>query len=64
MLRRLALGGVLQHVMLAREPWLIDVPVPLVLVSLVGMVLVGVVAAVWPARRAARADILEAVAAE
>jgi putative ABC transport system permease protein len=60
----LALGGVLQHVMLARELWIIDVPVPLVLVSLVGMVLVGVVAAVWPARRAARADILTAVAAE
>ncbi|GIJ65795.1 ABC transporter permease [Virgisporangium ochraceum] len=60
----LALGGVLQHVMLARELWLIDVPVPLVLVSLVGMVLVGVVAAVWPARRAARSDILAAVAAE
>jgi putative ABC transport system permease protein len=60
----LALGGVLQHVMLARELWAVDVPVPLVLVSLVGMVLVGVVAAVWPARRAARADILSAVAAE
>jgi putative ABC transport system permease protein len=60
----LALGGVLQHVMLARELWIVDVPVPLVLVSLVGMVLVGVVAAVWPARRAARADILTAVAAE
>jgi putative ABC transport system permease protein len=58
----LALGGVLQHVMLARELWLIDVPVLLVLVSLVGMVLVGVVAAVWPARRASRADILAAVA--
>ena len=60
----LALGGVLQNVMLARELWVVDVPVPLVLVSLVGMVLVGVVAAVWPARRAARADILTAVAAE
>jgi putative ABC transport system permease protein len=59
----LALGGVLQHVMLSRELWLINVPLPLVLVSLVGMVLVGVVAAVWPARRAARADILSAVTA-
>jgi putative ABC transport system permease protein len=60
----LALGGVLQHVMLARELWLIDVPVLLVLVSLVGMVLVGVIAAVWPARRAAMSEILTAVAAE
>jgi putative ABC transport system permease protein len=60
----LALGGVLQHVMLAEELWRIDVPLPLVLVSLVGMVLVGVVAAIWPARRAAKADILAAVAAE
>lgn len=59
----LALGGVLQHVMLARELWLIDVPLLLVAVSLVGMVLVGVVAAVWPARRASRADILVAISA-
>jgi putative ABC transport system permease protein len=60
----LALGGVLQHVMLGRELWLIDVPLPLVLVSLVGMVVVGVVAAVWPARRASRAEILSALTAE
>jgi putative ABC transport system permease protein len=32
-----------------------------VLVSLAGMVLVGVLSAMWPARRAAKTDVLTAV---
>lgn len=32
--------------------------------ALVGMVAVGVLAAVWPARRAARTDVLRAIASE
>jgi len=58
----LGVGAVMQHVMLLQPLWPVGVPVPMVLVALVGMVLVGVLAAVWPARRAARADILAAVA--
>jgi putative ABC transport system permease protein len=59
----LALGGVMQHIMLSRELWRIQVPYVIIATTLVGMVVVGVLAAVWPARRAARTDILNAVVA-
>jgi len=56
-------GAVLQHVMLGRSLWEITVPYAVIGVSLAGMVLVGVAAALWPARRASRVDLLTAIAA-
>ncbi|MET0133000.1 MAG: ABC transporter permease [Kibdelosporangium sp.] len=56
-------GAIMQHVMLGNDLWRISVPYPVISVALVGMVGVGVLAAVWPARRAARTDILAAIAA-
>ncbi|GIJ43314.1 ABC transporter [Virgisporangium aliadipatigenens] len=60
----IGVGAVMQHVMLLQPLWPVGVPVPMVAIGVVGMVLVGVLAAVWPARRASRADILAAVATE
>jgi putative ABC transport system permease protein len=57
----LLFGAVMQHVMLGNPLFDIGVPAQVVLVSLAGMVLVGVLSAMWPARRAARADVLTAV---
>jgi putative ABC transport system permease protein len=42
----------------------LDIPWPLLILFLVVSVLVGVLAAVWPARRAARLDVLQAIATE
>jgi putative ABC transport system permease protein len=55
-------GAVMQHVMLGQDLWRISVPVTVTASALLGMVVVGVLAAVWPARRAARTDILTAIA--
>lgn len=55
-------GAVMQHVMLGRELFAISVPYLVIGVSLAGMVAVGVLAALWPARRAARTDVLVAIA--
>jgi putative ABC transport system permease protein len=57
----LLFGAVMQHVMLGNPLFDIGIPVPVVLVSLAGMVLVGVASAMWPARRAAKTDVLTAV---
>ena len=57
----LLFGAVMQHAMLGNPLLDIGVPVPVVLISLAGMVLVGVASAMWPARRAARTDILTAI---
>ncbi|MDQ3786986.1 MAG: FtsX-like permease family protein, partial [Actinomycetota bacterium] len=57
----LLFGAVMQHVMLGNPLFDIGVPYEIVLTSLAGMVLVGVLSALWPARRAARTDILEAI---
>ncbi|MGW0435091.1 ABC transporter permease [Micromonospora sp. NPDC003197] len=59
----LVVGAVLQHAILDRPLWGLMVPYPVFGVALAGMMLVGMVAAVWPARRAARTDILTAIAA-
>ncbi|MBV1856528.1 ABC transporter permease [Catellatospora tritici] len=58
------LGGVMQYVILANPVFSMSVPWPTAGVALAGMALVGVLAALWPARRAARADILAAIATE
>ena len=57
----LLFGAVMQHVMLGNPLFDIGVPGQVVLVSLAGMVLVGVLSAMWPARRAAKTDVLTAV---
>jgi putative ABC transport system permease protein len=57
------LGGVMQHVLLGTPILSLTVPLPFVVGALGGMVLVGVLAAWWPARRAARIDVLRAIAA-
>jgi putative ABC transport system permease protein len=57
----LLFGAVMQHVMLGNPLFDIGVPGPVIAISLAGMVLVGVLSAMWPARRAARTDILTAV---
>jgi putative ABC transport system permease protein len=54
-------GAVMQHVMLGQDLWRISVPYTVITVALAGMVVVGVLAAMWPARRAARTDILAAI---
>jgi putative ABC transport system permease protein len=56
------LGGVMQHMIMSRPITGMSVPLPLVAGALAAMVIVGVLAAVWPARRAARTDILNAIA--
>ncbi|MEU7826974.1 FtsX-like permease family protein [Catellatospora sp. NPDC049133] len=58
------LGGVMQYVILANPVFGMSVPWSTAVVALAGMGLVGVLAALWPARRAARADILAAIATE
>jgi putative ABC transport system permease protein len=55
-------GAVMQHVMLGQSLWKISVPYPILGAALVGMVIVGVLASLWPARRASRTDILTAIA--
>lgn len=60
----LLLGGVMQYVILANPVFGMSVPWLTAVVALLGMGLVGVLAALWPARRAARADILAAIATE
>ncbi|MCT2583375.1 ABC transporter permease [Actinophytocola gossypii] len=57
-------GAIMQHVMLGRPLFDITVPYQVIGVSLAGMVGVGVLAAVWPARRAAHTDVLSAIASE
>jgi putative ABC transport system permease protein len=55
-------GAVMQHVMLGQSLWAIAVPYPILGAALVGMVIVGVLASLWPARRASRTNILTAIA--
>lgn len=57
-------GAVMQHVMLGNPLLDITIPTTVIAVALIGMVVVGVLSAVWPARRAARTDILTAITAE
>ncbi|MFI7673745.1 FtsX-like permease family protein [Actinophytocola sp. NPDC049390] len=60
----LLFGAVMQHVMLGNPLFDIGVPYVVILISLAGMVLVGVLSALWPARRAARTDVLDAIKTE
>jgi putative ABC transport system permease protein len=54
-------GAVMQHVMLGEPLFGIAVPTTVIAIALAGMVAVGVLSAMWPARRAARTEVLEAI---
>ncbi|MGO1051398.1 ABC transporter permease [Crossiella sp. CA198] len=56
-------GAVMQHAMLGQALTDVTVPFTVVVLTLAGLVTAGVLAAIWPARRAARVDLLTAVAA-
>ncbi|WP_203915184.1 ABC transporter permease [Rhizocola hellebori] len=56
------LGGVMQHVIIGTPIFDLTIPKIVVAGALGGMIVVGVLAALWPARRAARTDILAAIA--
>jgi putative ABC transport system permease protein len=58
----LLLGGVMQHIIIGTPIFDLTVPAVVVAGALGGMVVVGVLAALWPARRAARTDVLAAIA--
>ncbi|PPK71131.1 ABC transporter permease [Actinokineospora auranticolor] len=57
----LVVGAVLQHAMFGQRLWDLTVPYGVIALSLAGMVVLAVVAALWPARRAARTDPLTAI---
>ncbi|MBP2319788.1 putative ABC transport system permease protein [Kibdelosporangium banguiense] len=58
----IAFGAVMQHAMFGQSLWEISVPYPVIATALIGMLIVGVLAALWPARRASRINILTAIA--
>ncbi|MCA2225965.1 ABC transporter permease [Nonomuraea aurantiaca] len=55
-------GAVMQHAMLGQELLGFAVPYGVVGQAFAGMIVIGVLAAAWPARRAARTDPLSAIA--
>lgn len=55
-------GAVMQHAMMGQSLWDFSVPYGIIGAALVGMIIVGVLAALWPARRASRTDVLAAIA--
>ncbi|CAM4034068.1 ABC transporter permease [Kibdelosporangium persicum] len=54
-------GAVMNHAMMGQSLWEFSVPYEIIGAALIGMVVVGVLAALWPARRASRTDILAAI---
>lgn len=57
-------GAVMQHAMFGQRLWDFSLPAGIIGLSLVGIALAAVLAAIWPARRAARTDLLAAIAGE
>jgi putative ABC transport system permease protein len=57
-------GAVMQHAMLGTPLWGIELPTTVIAIALAGMLAVGVLSALWPARRAARTNILAAIRTE
>jgi putative ABC transport system permease protein len=57
-----ALGAAIVHAASGSGLSVLTIPVPTIIVVLIVAALIGVVAAVWPARRAARLDVLQAIA--
>jgi putative ABC transport system permease protein len=60
----IAFGIALQRVLAAEGIDVLSIPVPSLIVFLLLAGLIGVLAALWPARRAARLDVLRAVTTE
>ncbi|RKS74273.1 putative ABC transport system permease protein [Actinomadura pelletieri DSM 43383] len=60
----IAMGAVLQHVALGQRLWDITVPVGTIALAIGGLTVIGIVAALWPARRASNTDVLAAIATE
>lgn len=60
----LALGTALQRLLAEEGITALGIPWPLIATVLVATGIVGVLAAVWPARRAARLDVLDAIRTE
>ncbi|GAB3822020.1 ABC transporter permease [Kribbella italica] len=57
-------GAAVQHVMADDGLGVLDVPVLQLVAAVVVAAVVGVLAAIWPSRRAARLDVLQAIATE
>jgi putative ABC transport system permease protein len=60
----LALGAAIVHAAAGSGITILSIPVPTVIIVLIVAALIGVGAAVFPARRAARLDVLQAIATE
>ncbi|MGA5561011.1 ABC transporter permease [Streptomyces platensis] len=54
-------GAVMQHAMFGQRLWDFSLPVGIIGLSLAGITLAAVLAAIWPARRAARTKMLAAI---
>jgi putative ABC transport system permease protein len=57
-------GAIMQHVMLGNPLQDAEIPTTTIATALLGMLAVGVLSALWPARRAARTNILTAIQTE
>ncbi len=57
-------GAVMQHAMFGQRLWDFSIPVGIIALALAGIAVAAVLAAMWPARRAARTDMLAAIACE
>ncbi|MEV0704230.1 ABC transporter permease [Saccharopolyspora sp. NPDC050389] len=57
-------GAVMQHAMFGQRLWDFTMPAAVIAVSLVAIAICAVLAAMWPARRAARTNVLAAIATE
>ncbi|MGW5642183.1 ABC transporter permease [Saccharopolyspora sp. NPDC003752] len=57
-------GAVMQHAMFGQRLGDFTMPTEVIAASLVAIAICAVLAAMWPARRAARTDVLKAIAAE
>ncbi|MFJ2766811.1 ABC transporter permease [Streptomyces sp. NPDC087300] len=57
-------GAVMQHAMFGQRLWDFSMPYVTIGVALVGITVAAVLAAMWPARRAANTDVLAAIGGE
>ncbi|MFD7665845.1 ABC transporter permease [Streptomyces sp. NPDC059788] len=57
-------GAVMQHAMFGQRLWDFSVPAGIIALALAGIAVAAVLAAMWPARRAARTNMLAAIASE
>lgn len=55
-------GAIMQHTMLGNPLLNTEIPTTVIVISLAGMLAVGVLSALWPARRASRTEVLTAIA--